>query len=103
MDLAIYLENIVRNFGRYHKYALGSDLRDTSREIVGIIIKANSTAERLPVLLELRQRLKGLMVLLQIGKEVKAFSHFNAYAFAANLVVSLSRQNAGWIKSLKKS
>ena len=72
MDLAIYLEKIVRNFSRYHKYTLGSDLRDASREIVGFIIKANSTAERLPVLLELRQRLEGLMVLLRIGKEVKA-------------------------------
>ena len=102
MVLAIYLEKAVRNFSRYHKYTLGSDLRGRSRDIVGFIIKANSTAERLPVLLELRARLEEVMVLLRIGKEVKAYSHFNAYAYAANLVVRLSRQNEGWIKSLKK-
>ena len=33
MDLTIYLEKIVRNFSRYHKYTLGSELRAKSREI----------------------------------------------------------------------
>jgi hypothetical protein len=48
MDLTIYFEKIVRNFTRYHKYTLGSELRKKSREIVGLIIKANSTVEKLP-------------------------------------------------------
>jgi hypothetical protein len=48
MDLTIYFETIVRNFTRYHKYTLGSELREKSREIVGLIIKANSTVEKLP-------------------------------------------------------
>ncbi|MGH8605654.1 MAG: four helix bundle protein [Gammaproteobacteria bacterium] len=43
MDLTIYCEQIVRNFSRYHKYTLGSELRQKSRENVGLIIKANST------------------------------------------------------------
>jgi hypothetical protein len=48
MDLTIYFEKIVRNFTRYHKYTLGSELREKSREIVALIIKANSTVEKLP-------------------------------------------------------
>jgi hypothetical protein len=47
-ELTIYFEKIVRNFTRYHKYTLGSELREKSREIVGLIIKANSTVEKLP-------------------------------------------------------
>jgi hypothetical protein len=27
-DLCLYLEQVVRSFSRYHKYALGSDLRE---------------------------------------------------------------------------
>jgi len=42
MDLTIYLEQVVRNFSRYHKYTLGSDLRQQSRELVTVIIRANS-------------------------------------------------------------
>jgi hypothetical protein len=34
MDLAIYIENIVRGFLRYNKYLLGTDLRNLSREMV---------------------------------------------------------------------
>lgn len=56
MDLTIYFEKIVRNFSRYHKYTLGSELRAMSREIVGLIIKANSTVEKLPLLLDLREK-----------------------------------------------
>ena len=32
MDLAVYVEQVMRNFSRYHKYTLGSDLRQQSRE-----------------------------------------------------------------------
>ena len=33
MDLALYVELVVRNFSRYHKYRLGSELRLQSREL----------------------------------------------------------------------
>jgi len=102
MDLTIYLEKIVRNFSRYHKYTLGSELRDKSREIVGLIIRANSTAEKLPPLVELRDRLKGLKVVIRICKEVKAFGQLSAYVYGSSLVVELSRQNEGWIKGQTK-
>ena len=102
MDLTIYLEKIVRNFSRYHKYTLGSELREKSREIVGLIIRGNSTVQRLPLLLELRDRLEELNVLLRICKEVRAFNSFNSYVYASNLVVELSRQNEGWIKGQPK-
>lgn len=59
MDLTVYFEKIVRNFSRYNKYTLGSELWEKSRQIVELIIKANSTKERLPLLLELRERLEG--------------------------------------------
>jgi hypothetical protein len=102
MDLAIYFEKIVRNFSRYHKYTLGSELREKSREIVELIITANSTKDRLPVLLELRTRLEGLKVLIRICKEVKAFHNFNSFVYSSNLLIDLSRQNEGWIKGQKK-
>jgi hypothetical protein len=102
MDLTIYFEKVVRNFSRYHKYTLGSELREKSREIVGLIIKANSTVERLPLLLDLRESVEGLQVLLRICKEVRAFNSFNSYLYASNVVVELSRQNEGWIKSQPK-
>ena len=53
MEMAVYFEKIVRNFSRYKKYTLGSELRGKSREIVALIIKANSAREKLPLITEL--------------------------------------------------
>jgi hypothetical protein len=102
MDLTIYFEKIVSNFSRYHKYTLGSELREKSRKVVELIIKTNSTVERLPLLFELRVRLEELKVLIRICKEVKAFKRFNSFVHAFDLVIELSRQNEGWIKVQKK-
>jgi hypothetical protein len=102
MDLTVYFEKIVSNFSRYNKYTLGSELREKSRQIVELIIKANSTKERLPLLLELRERLEGLKVLIRICKEVKAFHSFNSFVYASDLVVDISRQNEGWIRGHKR-
>ena len=99
MDVTVYIEQVVRNFSRYHKYTLGSDLRQHSRELVMLIIRANSRPDKLPVLHDLWERLEAFQVLLRIGKEVQAFQTFNSYAHAAELVVMLSRQNEGWMKS----
>ena len=47
MDLAVHFEKVVAGFSRYHKYTLGTELRNKSREIVSLIVKANSTRDRL--------------------------------------------------------
>lgn len=41
MALKVYIETVVRSFSRYHKYTLGTDLRQQSRELVTVIIRAN--------------------------------------------------------------
>ena len=91
MDLAVYLEQVVRHFSRYQKYTIGSDLRQQSRELVTVVIRANSRREKLPVLYELRERLESLLVLLRIGQEVQAFQKCTAYGRAAELVVKFLR------------
>ena len=75
LDLTIYFEEIVRHFSRYHKYTLGTELREKSREIVGLIIKANSTVERLALLLELREKLRIKGASADRCKEVKFTFH----------------------------
>ena len=67
MDLTVYVETIVRNFSRYHKYTLGSDLRQQRRELVTLIIRANSRPDKLPVLHDLREWLEAFQVLLKRG------------------------------------
>jgi len=49
MELSIYLQNMVRNFSRYNKYTIGTTLRDLSRNIILLIIRANPDKKQGPV------------------------------------------------------
>jgi hypothetical protein len=33
-DLCLYLEQVVRNFSRYHKYGIGADMREAARRVL---------------------------------------------------------------------
>lgn len=46
MELSVYLDGVVRNFSRYHKYTTGQELRDLSRDIIKLIIRANSAVDK---------------------------------------------------------
>jgi len=58
--MSVYIENIVRGFSRYHKYTLGTDLRNLSRDVVRLIVKANSERDRLMTLIALRDTIEEL-------------------------------------------
>lgn len=98
--MAVHFEKVVAGFSRYHKYTLGTELRNKSREIVSLIIKANSSLDKLPQLLKLRERLEELIILVRLCKEVKAFKSFKSFQFAVEEINSVSRQNEGWLKSV---
>jgi hypothetical protein len=42
MELTIFIENTVRNFSRYHKYTMGSELRVMCHEGLALIGEANT-------------------------------------------------------------
>lgn len=42
MDLAVHLEHAVRRFPRYHKYTLGSELRQTAQRLCQQVARANA-------------------------------------------------------------
>ncbi len=50
-DLCLYFEHVVRNFSRYHKYSLGSDLRDGARRVLKLVARANARRDKTRVLL----------------------------------------------------
>ncbi len=102
-DLTLYFEKIVRNFSRYHKYTVGAELRQLSREALQLIRLANSTSDKAQVLIKLRERLEDLKLTIRLCKDLKAFPNFNSFQYSINDVVNLCKQNEGWLKSVRKS
>lgn len=71
-DLCLHLEQVVRNFSRYHKYAIGQDLRDGARRVLKLIVRANARRDKVPVLLEIREEVEELKILLRLCHVVTA-------------------------------
>ncbi|MBI3146889.1 MAG: four helix bundle protein [Betaproteobacteria bacterium] len=97
MALTTLLEEAVRRFPRYHKYALGTDLRRQAYAVCRAVVAANAAAETRGLALErLALAIEELKLLIQLGKEVRAFASFKVFEQAAEIVVALGRQCAGW-------
>ncbi len=99
LALAVHIEKVVAGFSRYHKYTLGTELRNSSRACVSLIVEANHQRKKVEKLQELRRRLDDLLLQMRIAKEVKAFKSFNAYQHCIELTAKVCRQNEGWLKS----
>ena len=103
LNLAVHFEKMVAGFSRYHKYTLGTEMRNASRQAVKLVIHANNQTDKLLTLQELREHLEELLLLIRLGKEVQAFKSFNAYSQVVELTAKVCRQNEGWLKSLRAS
>jgi len=41
LDFVVYIETIVKNFEKYHKYTIGTDLREYAKKILFLIYRVN--------------------------------------------------------------
>jgi len=103
-DLTVHVEKLVRGFSRYHKYTLGTDLRDRMRGVLDLIVDANNSNDERGVRLEeLRKRLESLKVLNRLCHDSGAFpGGTQSYLHMAERITGLAKQNEGWIKATRK-
>jgi four helix bundle protein len=73
MDLVVALDGAVRRFSRFHKYTLGSQLRESALAVVLQVARGNQRPERDEALQLACQRAEEVKILLNVAKEVKAF------------------------------
>jgi len=100
--LLLLIEDAVRGFPRYHKYTLGSDLRKQAMNIVRLIARAVHDREgRAQHIKRLVFSIDDMKVLIQLGKEVKAFQNFTVFQAAAEIAVALGRQSGGWLRRMR--
>ena len=105
LELVVFLEDTVRGFSRYHKYSIGERLRQTSWDVVTLVVKANNTpvGSRVELLTLLRDKTEEVSIALAVAGELQAFANHNSWQHAARIAVDLSRQSEGWLKSTRQS
>jgi len=97
-DLTVHIEKIVRNFSRYHKYTLGTDLRNKSRNILEKIMEANNTRDKTLRLSELRHELESFKIMVRLCHESGGFASTRSYLHIAERITGIAKQNEGWIR-----
>ena len=103
IELAVYIQQVVRSFSRYNKYSIGTELRELSRSAILLIIKANSHRDKSRILPQLVETYEMLKTSIVFAKEVKAFASFKSFQHASSLAVVLCKQSEGWLKSSRRS
>jgi len=100
--LLVLIEEAVRRFPRYHKYALGSDLRRQAMYVHRLLVRAlNAQGPERPRQVErLNLVVDDLKLMIQLGKEIQAFQSFRQFEEIAGLAVQVGRQSGLWRKRL---
>jgi hypothetical protein len=99
--LLVIVEEAVRRFPRYHKYTLGSDLRRQAMLLCRRVNRAwRDSSGRLRHVEHLIMAVDEFKMMLQLGKEVRAFSGFSQFQQLAELAVALGKQSGGWRRRL---
>ncbi len=98
-DLCLWLEQVVRGFGRYQKYAIGADLRAIARRMLRLIVRANARRDKTELLLELREETEAMKAMLRLAFDSKAIQGIASFEHGMRIVVDIARQNEGWLKS----
>ena len=104
MDLAVHLEHAVRRFPRYHKYTLGTELRQTAQRLCRLVARANNAQAdggRFAALDQLVLGVEEMKTLLTLAQEMQAFANFNEFASATDLTVALGKQSGGWRRRVR--
>lgn len=103
MDLVVYVETIVRNFEKYHRYTMGEELRNRARAILFGIQKANMSQERGEELIALRDNCEAFKMTVSIAQEIKAFRSFKQFERTAKLSHAVCKQAQAWLNSQRRS
>ncbi len=91
--LLLEIEQAVRWFPRYHKYAVGTDLRQQAMLVCRLLVRALSAEgkQRIEQVGRLCHAVDDLKVLIQLAKEVKAFQSFRQLEEISKLAVAVGR------------
>ena len=102
--LLVELEQAVRQFPRYHRYAVGAELRKAATATYTIANRAwRDQAGRQQWVARLVWQVDEVRMYLQVAKMVGALASFRQFEHLSRQVEGLGAQVGGWNRSLHPS
>jgi len=101
LDLCVYVDSIVKNQEKYHKYGIGTEIRDASRQMLYLLSIANTKRgiHRVDTLEQMVEKCETLKMMILLAKELKAFKSFKQFEHSSHLSVNVCRQAQAWLNS----
>lgn len=100
-ELCLYIEGVVDNFSRSSKYSIGIDLKDSSRQILKLIVRAKGRRNKRDILIKLREEIQEMKILLHLSLDIMAFPDFESFERAIRLVTEIEQEYENWLRSLR--
>jgi hypothetical protein len=97
-DLILWLYPMVNKFPKVQRFVLGQRIENSALELLRLMIKANTSRNKGPILEEFSVELDQLRILIRLSKDLK-FMSINQYAYASGLINEIGKMLGGWIKS----
>ncbi len=101
-DLCFEVERQVKNFSRDYKYTIGTEIRQLSYEIPALVMVVNKKEDKRKDLEEIWEKLEKLKLLVRLAFDLKCLRSIKHYERLSLIIVELSKQNEGWLKSCQK-
>lgn len=103
--LLLLTEQAVKGFSRYHKYTLGTQLREQALWVCRILQRALNAqgARRYKLVEKLQIVIDELKLLVQLSKELNLFQSFSQFQQLAELTVQVGKQGGMWRRKLTKN
>jgi len=99
--LAVAIENAVRGFARFNKYAIGSELRAAAMLVVKVCNRAwRDRSRQMQWVDKLVWVIDELKVVVQLAKQLNAFKSFSQFEAIIRMADDVGRCAGGWRRAL---
>lgn len=101
-DLLILIFQLTHNLSREYKFTLGEKLKNEATDLLTNIYRANRVIEKADYLEKAREQLEIVRLYIRILKDTNQISS-KKHIFINKPIESVSKQLAGWHKSVTKT
>jgi len=100
--LLLAIEQAVKHFPKYHKYTLGSELRQNALRLCQVVHRAATRkSNKHKLLQQLVELIDDLKLRIVLAKELHTFKSFKQFESVARLAVGLGKQAGGWLRKTR--
>ena len=96
-DILLRTMTATKDFPREYKYTLGQKIKDELIELVVVIYRANSAADKARHIESIIERVQAIQLMLRLSHDMHILPRRH-YAALSEMTDSLARQAQGWLK-----